>query len=241
METLFRLTLASGNIKTGKIPVTTTGKDSCPASCALRGNGCYAEVGTLALHWGKEKLQDEVFLRGVANLPTKDAKGKDILWRHNQAGDLPGYNKNDEFIDPHFLRKLCEANGERRGFTYTHKNPLIADNAAAIKAANQTAFTVNLSANNIKQADLYASLDLGPVVVLLPDDAEELFETPDGNTVIACPAYKRKDLTCEQCGLCALKRVKRPHRKKRGKRVIIGFYAHGSRFKKVNAIAKGEQ
>ena len=236
METLFRLTLASGNIKTGKIPVTTTGKDSCPASCPLRGNGCYAEVGMLALHWGKEKLKEEELLLGISNLPTKGAKNRGILWRHNQAGDLPGYNKNDEFIDPHFLRKLCEANGERRGFTYTHKSPLIAENAAAIKAANETAFTVNLSADNIDEADLFASLDIGPVAVVLPRNVSKPFKTKAGHTVVVCPATTKDNVTCESCGLCANKR-----KRSNGKQVIVGFPAHGSRFKSASRIAKGEQ
>ena len=49
----YHLTKKSSNIKTGPIAVSTTSKDSCPATCPLKGNGCYAESGPLLLHWNK--------------------------------------------------------------------------------------------------------------------------------------------------------------------------------------------
>jgi len=71
------------------------------------------------------------------------------LWRHNEAGDLPG--EGDD-IDVPKLRALVQANRGKRGFTYTHKpvldNP---QNAVAIKCANQNGFTVNLSADSIEE------------------------------------------------------------------------------------------
>ena len=43
----------SVNAKTGPIPVTTSSKNTCPDSCQLKGNGCYAEVGRVNIHWQK--------------------------------------------------------------------------------------------------------------------------------------------------------------------------------------------
>lgn len=51
MNHTYHFTRASGNVKTGPIPVTTTSADSCPPTCSFKGNGCYAESGPLALHW----------------------------------------------------------------------------------------------------------------------------------------------------------------------------------------------
>ena len=40
----------SSNVKTGPIPVSTTTKATCPATCGMR-ESCYAASGPLALHW----------------------------------------------------------------------------------------------------------------------------------------------------------------------------------------------
>ncbi len=46
-------TRVSSNAKTGPIPVTTTSEETCPVSCPLKRNGCYADAGPLALFWRK--------------------------------------------------------------------------------------------------------------------------------------------------------------------------------------------
>lgn len=48
-----QLTMKSSNVKTGPIPVSTTGAQSCPNACSLKGSGCYAEGGPLGMHWRK--------------------------------------------------------------------------------------------------------------------------------------------------------------------------------------------
>ena len=48
----FHLSRVSSNKKTGPIPVTTTSRNSCPPTCAMR-PACYAMTGPLALHWDK--------------------------------------------------------------------------------------------------------------------------------------------------------------------------------------------
>ena len=48
------LTLKSRNKKTGPIPVSTSGKRTCPNSCPLKASGaCYAMSGPLNLFWDK--------------------------------------------------------------------------------------------------------------------------------------------------------------------------------------------
>src|SRR6201981_145106 len=42
----------SQNAKTGPIPASIIERASCWPGCALYENGCYAESGALALHWG---------------------------------------------------------------------------------------------------------------------------------------------------------------------------------------------
>lgn len=215
------LTRQSRNKKTGPIPVSTSSADTCP-TCPLKGAGCYAEAGPLAILWrkvtaGNAGLTWPEFLEQVETLPRR------ILWRHNQSGDLPG---KGNAIYREALAQLVKANGKRRGFTYTHK-PATRGNLAAIRAANKAGFTINLSANNLTHADTLADTGAGPVVVVLPADTRKPVKTPAGRTVAICPAVI-SPLTCFDCGLCAM-----PNRK-----AIIGFPAHGASKNKASAIAR---
>ena len=221
------LTLASRNLKTGPIPVSTTSAETCPNACpfnhANRG-GCYAESGPLAIHWRKITKGERgdnfgTFLDKIAKLP----KGQ--LWRHNQAGDLMGQGDS---LDHAALALLVKANKGRRGFTYTHK-PLTTDkDKAAIYAANRAGFTVNLSGNDLDHADTLADMAIALVVVVLPHDTTKNTVTPKGRKVVVCPATIREDVSCATCGLCA-----------RLRDAIVGFPAHGTGKAKANAVANG--
>jgi hypothetical protein len=191
------------------------------------GSGCYAESGPLALHWSKVS-NNERGMNWADFCLTVEALPVDQLWRHNVAGDLPGDNED---IDPALLGELVAANRGKRGFTYTHKtnNP---DNHKWIKASNDWGFTVNLSANNLEHADQLAGLDIGPVVTVLPIDAPRTTTTPNGRTVVTCPATYRDDIACNTCQLC-----------QRQRSTIIGFPAHGTGKAKAQRVffAKVEQ
>lgn len=220
----YHLTLISSNEKTGPIPVTTTSASTCPPSCPFYGKGCYAKSGPLAIHWSKvtsgSRGSDLATLCGqVAKFPANQ------IWRHNQAGDLPGYG---ERVDVKALARLVKANAGRRGFTYTHKHNLKA-NLRAIREANEGGFTVNLSANSLAHADELYETKAGPVAVVLPIDSPSTVYTPAGRKVIACPHDKNRAITCERCGLC----------QKSARSVIVGLRAHGTQKRVVSAIAKG--
>jgi hypothetical protein len=248
-------TRKSSNVKTGDIAVSMTGKDSCPAICEFRGNGCYAEHGPLAYIWsgmsavaphgefknGRHTMRTMGWsdLCGeVSNLP----EGQ--LWRHNQAGDLPHTGGK---IDAAMVADLVSANEGKRGFTYTHHNALqSADNRKTVKSANASGFTINLSGNTLRHADQLADLEIAPVVTVLPIDLERGnvkgewtedmadyrartrdISTPKGRKVVVCPATYRDDVTCKSCGLCAVAKRK----------VIVGFPAHGAAKKKASGVA----
>lgn len=192
--------------------------------------GCYAKVGPGAIHWRKVTNGERgkpwaEFCDDINALP----RGQ--LWRMSQAGDLPG---SGDTIDTEKMRQLVRANKGKRGFTYTHypvgdtNNSIHAINASVIYNANQSGFTVNLSANNVKQAVEYVALDIAPVVTLLPMDAPNV-QTIEGIKVVACPAEKSDKVTCANCALCA--DSKRDY--------VIGFRAHGAIKKSVEIIARG--
>lgn len=218
------LTLKSRNAKTGPIPVSTTTRATCPDSCPFKANGCYAESGPLAIHWRKVTqglgMSWQAFCDAIESLPAGQ------LWRHNQAGDLPGQG---ETIDRDALSALVQANKGKRGFTYTHK-PLTAGNQQAIKDANEQGFTINLSANSLAHADKLASLGIAPVTVVLPHDAPTATQyTPQGRKVVVCPATYRDNVSCASCKLCAV----------RDRDCIVGFPAHGTSKRKASTIATG--
>lgn len=224
-------TRVSRNAKTGPIPVTTTSEETCPESCPLKRHGCYAESGPLALFWRKVTerkagLSWEAALGEIRKLP------KGTLWRHNQAGDLPG--EGDKISGFH-MGQLIRANKGKRGFTYTHK-PVTGSNdanqisnALLIAQANESGFAVNLSADNLSEADSLAAMGIGPVVVVLPAEQTRAVKTPQGRHVAICPATISDNVTCATCGLCA----------EIGRKAIIGFPAHGTSKRKASAIAEG--
>lgn len=215
----FHLTPKSANSKTGPMPVSTTTDDTCPDECSLKEGGCFAKSGPLALHWKRIETTGitlDEFCDRVSQLPDES------IWRHNQAGDLPGNGKR---INKPALAKIVNANRRKRGFTYSHYTPLDAHNAAAIKDANDNGFTVNLSAENLEQADVFAALNVGPVVTILPIDQTENTVTPQGRKVVVCPAAVRDDVSCMTCQLC-----------QRQRNTIVGFPAHGTSKKKAQAI-----
>jgi hypothetical protein len=218
----YHITPKSSNSKTGPIPVTTTSSDSCPPSCPFSGGGCYAKSGPLARHWsqvsqGARGGSLDELTRFIAGLPAGQ------LYRHNQAGDLPGLG---ERIDGAALRKITKANTGKRGFTYTHKYNK-RGNLKLIKAANDGGFTVNLSANSPAHADELADTGAGPVVCVLDQSTTRNATTPAGRKIVVCPATVRKDVTCSTCGLCA----------RSSRSVIIGFPAHGTSKRKASAIS----
>lgn len=223
MTIYYRITKKSSNKKTGPIPVTISSSNTCPSACPFQRNGCYADGGPLRLHWDKtsnEGLSLQQLCDQIRALPD------DQLWRHNQAGDLPGL---DNEIDLDALAEIISANAGRRGFTYTHKPPT-RSNIYAIEAANKFGFTVNMSANSLAHAD-ELSKHGQPVVTVLPSDHVNLRSctTPAGRKVVVCPAARSEVINCKTCGLC----------QKRDRNFIIGFPAHGNSRKRVDVVARG--
>ena len=215
----YSITIKSTNKKTGPIPVTTSPKQTCPSNCSLKGDVCYASLGPLGLHWNKlsngtRGVTYDEMISTIKDLPDG------IMWRHNQAGDLVGQKSKPYNIKiSSLMNMIYSANLNKKGFTYTHYK-MNKQNKMLVKEANDNGFTINLSADSIKQADELYKHRVAPVCVVLPHDASKTKKiiTPDGNTVIPCP-HDATGIQCITCKLCAV-----PTRK-----TIIGFIAHGTR------------
>ena len=218
------------NRKTGPIPVSTTDEGSCPSSCPLRGAGCYAAYGHPGGRWRevpRRGMSWADFCAAVVSLP----EGQ--LWRHNEAGDLPG-RRDDRTglgLDHAALALLVAANRGRRGFTFTHRPLSTAADRLAVHRANARGFVVNLSADSLADADRLAALEVGPVVVVLPHDAPSTASrTPAGCKVVVCPAQTH-GLTCLDCQLCAVATRKS----------IVAFRAHGQGKALVSEIVRAKR
>lgn len=211
----------SKNSKTGLL-TSTSSSNTCPHTCPLRGKGCYARYGNLGRVWAKVDSGElhtplHQFLQRIRDLP------EGTLWRHNQAGDLPGPGNRIDAID---LKFIVDANRGRRGFTYTHK-PLNKTNVALIKKANAEGFTINCSVESLARVD--AVMDMGlPAAVLLPKNTEAAtLKTPAGRTVLVCPQQRGKQESCATRKLCSIA----------NRSYAIGFIAHGSAKNMADAVA----
>ncbi len=229
----FHITARSDNQKTGPLVVTTSGKQTCWSGCPFFVTGCYAAGGPLAIHWAKISAGDRglTWADFLADLKAALIRSPFKIWRHNQAGDLPGLGNK---IDRRAVLQLAKASkaAGKTGFTYSHKpilpgqDPAARANLATIKAAIAAGLIVNASANNLQHADKIADLGL-PVCVTVPESTPERFTTPAGRRGIVCPAQTRDNISCATCGLCS-----RP-----GRAVLIGFRFHGSQARKAEINA----
>lgn len=219
----------SSNRKVGPIPVSMTEKASCPTECPLKDTDCYARFSYLGIVWNKlsdKKIGDNwtAFCNRVRKFPIGQ------LWRHNGAGDLP-QDENGK-IDRDKVSELGRASAHTKGWTYTHYNPLDSHNQEAIKSLNESGgLTVNLSADSMAEADQYVQLGIGPVVVILPQDAPiRGNKTPEGCPIVVCPAQTQESMTCDQCRLCQV----------RDRKSIVGFLAHGTAKKRLSGKLENE-
>jgi hypothetical protein len=218
------------------MPVVTASKKTCPTSCPLQDNGCYAEAGPIAILWraitsGSKGISFAELCRKIRRLP----RGQ--IWRYGQAGDLPG--EGDE-IDGEQLGQLAAANARRPAIVFTHKPPT-ATNLGTFVPPRTRGLHVNLSADNLAEADELASTGLSVVTILSSEYGRNHQETlqayrarrkalpnhtPGGLRIAICPATYL-DVTCVECQVCS-----RP----RPGGTIMGFPAHANKSAYVDAV-----
>ncbi len=219
VEPLFTWVPESGNKKLGPIPTVISSPETCPPSCGFYGQGCFAEFGPLGQHWRNVErtgVSFDALLEQIRALP------RNTIWRYATAGDLPGVG---DTLDIAALERLTAANEGRRGFTFTHKPLTSRAEQQAVRRANDSGFTVNLSADNPQHLVRRRALGCGPVALVVPMGTD----LTGLNSFVPCPAEHR-GLTCAECQLCT-----RSDRKS-----IVAFGAHGQSKRQVSMIAGGE-
>lgn len=220
----YHLTKKSSNKKTGPIAVSTTSKDSCPSTCPLKSNGCYADSGPLRLHWDavsagpwrdKPRGTDlETFVHDLKTLPESSC------FRLNQAGDLPHSNG---LINAHALELITDACAERKliAWTYTHHSVDNMNNTVLIKRSNNHGLTVNVSAHSQDHAAECHKQGLPSVCIVPKNEPRKSWEHA-GVKFLVCPA-QWSDKNCAECKLCSVAE----------RSCVVAFKAHGTQAKKV--------
>ena len=90
------------------MPVTMSSSETCPSTCPLaESKQCYAKLGPMSWTWARLDRQAigvtwGELIKKISELP------KGILWRHNQAGDLPNARNSNLTISP--IRKYLLIN-----------------------------------------------------------------------------------------------------------------------------------
>lgn len=213
----------SDNAKTGPIPVAMADSSTCPGACPHKDKGCYARFSYVGMQWAKLDAGEigmawGAFISKVKQLPFGS------LWRYAVAGDLPGKGNR---INSTKLDELIEANRGKKGFTYTHK-PMTRANMFHVKHANDNGFAVNLSADDLAEAQELLDMRVGPVVLSMPEDPRDWpTHTAGGTPVIPCLAVTH-DRDCLSCQWCA----------KINRKFVIGFPAHGTGRRMVENVYK---
>lgn len=201
-----------------------TESKSCPDTCKLKTNGCYAKTSFAGIQWrqldkGTHGIEWKDFISGLSSLPYGS------IFRHNVAGDLP--HENGVILGDK-IKDMVRALKRKTGFTYTH-HVLNFENQAIVKYACAHGFTINASCDNLAQVDTVMALGI-PAVTILPEVSDKVTHTPAGNKVITCPATYNDKVQCSNCGsgkpLCA--RADRTY--------AIGFPVHGAGKKKAEKV-----
>ena len=208
-----------GNIACTYLPI----KKTCPDSCALKDNGCYAQVGYVGLH-----------MRRLEN-KTEDMKAYDIIRKeareiaaHGPSADgkplrlhISGDAKTEKTAN--LLREAAKKwNG--KVFTYTHAWRTVPRDAWGN-------ISVLASVENLNQAKEAIDNGYTPAITVETHPKDGKAYSKDGVKVIPCP-QQTKGITCDNCKLCMNDSM--IYRQN----AVIAFAAHGIRKKRMLTVIK---
>lgn len=181
---LTHVTLKSGNAKTGPLATTTREQVSCPTTCPLMGNGCYAtgRIFAIARKYGSPNTD------AVLSLINSLKPGQGV--RLNVAGDfLTDDGTPDlEYIDA--CNQLATARPDCKIIAYTH----------AWRILDPALFAFGVNASCDTDADIAEARAAGWGTVTVGAEDGTMIA---GTRVVRCPAEYRDDTSCATCMLCS--------------------------------------
>lgn len=186
--------------KTGNVSATWASQASCPNSCPLKTNGCYAEAGRAALSTRRlNERTDASALTGRAlTLEIARQEAAEILklsgrrkLRVHAVGDC---TDNDTAGIVGSAMVAHEAKHGKAAWTYTHA-------AADIDQAAWNGARVLASCQSVDEVRRFRSKGYGTALIVPPHPTNKIYDY-QGERVIPCPAQLNKAVTCEFCTLC---------------------------------------
>lgn len=211
----------SSNAKIGPASATYVSQSSCPTSCPLRGAGCYAESGPMAIHTRRLNKANptaspvEVARAEAAAIEEKISGRLDL--RLHVVGDCA----TDEAAEIVSKAALAAMKPGRKVWAYTHA-------AADVKRESWGAVSVLASGETPEQIKAAQAKGYATAMIVSKFKQDGLYEE-DGLKILPCPNQTR-DVTCVECRLCM------DDTRLHEKGITIGFTPHGSRFKVVQRL-----
>jgi hypothetical protein len=226
MQLGLRITKQTGNTKltgaTKEIPFGASYRAvgfTCPSSCPLLNNGCYAQNGNTAMH------QRDRYSENDAQVMKDSAKTlkPNSYFRHHVSGDLFITNSKDGSlnVDTDYLNAVLDVAKERPDVTfysYTHGYKSL-DNLPEQTPKN---LTINASCDNLEQVKDAKNKGWATVIVVSENEKRKRYNE-DGIDIVVCP-NQTSSLTCSQCKLCF----------KQDRKFTVAFQAHGASKKKIS-------
>ncbi len=203
---------ASGNRKTGPIPVTYRSMESCPADCPFlptgATGGCYGtgRIFTLATKHAGTVNVDEA--------SAKVRRGKDQRAKYLRDRVVGDVLTDAGKLDRAYVRGIARIATDNDLIAFGYSHAWRQFTRADVTFLRRSGYVMNASTETHEGAA--RAVALGLPTVLVEDDAPEGTQVA-GRRLVTCPAETRDYVSCASCGLCA-----NPNR-----RVIIRFHTHG--------------
>lgn len=189
----------SKNVKLGSnVDVTYTSiKHSCPSSCKLKNQGCYAQVGNVGIH--SKKLEEGTatplqVAKEEAEAIKNSHKGKQIFGnflRLHVSGDARTRPAVSVLVQ---AVRTWQARGGALAWTYTHA-------WRAVPRETWKQISTLASIDNFSEASEAKAQGYVPAIVVSHFENDKSFIKNDTKW-IPCPAQTKETVTCSSCKLC---------------------------------------
>lgn len=212
----------SSNAKVGRVSATYVAQESCPNSCAFKGNGCYAESGAAAFTTRRLNRASALLDLTPEIIATHEAEAIRAL-----TGKLPlRVHVVGDCITDEAARivsgAMLEHSAKHGQFAWTYTHAWRDVDASSWQGASVLASCETASDVRDASARGYAT-----AIVVDEHPSNKVYEL-DGVRVLPCPQEANPDaVTCASCGLCSRAETLRD------KALTIGFAAHSARAESV--------
>lgn len=214
MTHMMTLTAVSKNSKTGPMPTTSRGQQTCPKSCPFIVKGCYGNGRLFAAadKWGKP-----IDREGMVSLLAGARRDARYL-RDRVVGDVLDPATGE--VDYAYLDDVTHAATSQDLVPYGYSHAWEALDVDRIPDG----YVMNASCETPEQVS--RALAMGLDATIVNDDLPE-GTMIDRHRVVTCPEQTR-GVTCSDCGLCA----------KPGRTAVIRFLTHGPQKKAARAAVE---